>query len=80
MLGPRLEECARTLLELNGPSALELLGPVDALKLRSSLTLFARAAPDSPLFRDVLDRYYGRVADEATDDLLEDQSGGGGAP
>ena len=75
ILGQRLEECARALLELNGPSARELLGPVDAMKLRSSMTLFARAAPDSPLFQEVLERYYGGVADEATEQLLANQSG-----
>ena len=77
ILGQRLEECAHALLELNGTSARDILGPVDAMKLRSSMTLFARAAPDSPLFHDVLERYYGGVADEATDELLEhDQSDG----
>ena len=81
ILGQRLEECARALLELKGRSAREILGPVDAMKLRSSLTLFARAAPDSRLFQDVLERHYGGVADEATDELLaQEQSGGGKAP
>ena len=58
VLGARLEESARALLELDGKTATEILGPVDAMKLRSSLTLFARAAPEQPLFRDVLDRYF----------------------
>ena len=40
------------------------------MKLRSSMTLFARAAPDDRLFRDVLDRYFGGVGDDATDALL----------
>ena len=38
----------------------------DALKLRSSMTLFGRAAPDEPLFRDVLTRYFGGEEDPAT--------------
>ena len=58
VLGSRLEESVRALLELEGRTATEILGPVDAMKLRSSLTLFARAAPEQPLFREVLDRYY----------------------
>ncbi len=74
ILGQRLEECARALLELDGPSARELLGSVDAMKLRSSMTLFARAAPESGLFQEVLERYYGGVADEATEQLLGNQS------
>ena len=70
ILGKRLEECARILTELNGPTAHDIFGPVDAMKLRSSMTLFARAAPESPLFRDVLDRYFDGVADDATESLL----------
>jgi len=58
VLGSRLEESVRALLELEGRTATEILGPVDAMKLRSSLTLFARAAPEQPLFHEVLDRYY----------------------
>jgi uncharacterized protein (DUF1810 family) len=58
VLGPRLEESARALLELDGRTATEILGPVDAMKLRSSMTLFARAAPEQPLFGEVLDRYF----------------------
>ena len=55
VLGERLRECARVLTELEGRSAEQVFGGLDALKLRSSMTLFARAAPDEPLFRDVLD-------------------------
>jgi uncharacterized protein (DUF1810 family) len=58
VLGPRLRECARTLLDVEGRSAQEILGSPDDLKLRSSMTLFARAAADQDLFAAVLDRYY----------------------
>ena len=70
VLGERLEECARILTELAGTTAEQIFGSVDALKLRSSMTLFARAAPERPLFQAVLDRYYGGRADDATDALL----------
>jgi uncharacterized protein (DUF1810 family) len=70
ILGPRLQECARTLVELSPRPAHDILGATDALKLRSSMTLFARAAPESRLFQDVLDHYFGGVADEATDARL----------
>jgi uncharacterized protein (DUF1810 family) len=70
VLGPRLEECARTLTELSRRSAQEIFGPIDAMKLRSSMTLFARADPEHPLFRDVLDRYFDGRPDEATDARL----------
>ena len=48
----------------------EVLGGIDALKLRSSMTLFARAAPDEPLFAQVLDQLFGGAADDATDARL----------
>ena len=47
-----------------------ILGGVDAMKLRSSMTLFARAASDEPVFADVLDRYFGGEQDPATLALL----------
>ena len=66
ILGPRLEECARILVEQSGSTAHGIFGVTDAMKLRSSMTLFARAAPESPVFRDVLDRYFDGRPDEAT--------------
>ncbi len=62
VLGARLRECARALADLPGrPSATAVLGPVDAQKLQSSMTLFAAADPGGP-FSEVLDRYFdGRV-------------------
>lgn len=70
ILGPRLLACASAVLTVTGRSAMEILGSVDALKLRSSMTLFHRAAPAEPLFRQVLERYFGGVADPATDARL----------
>jgi uncharacterized protein (DUF1810 family) len=58
VLGPRLVECAEALLRHDGRSAEEILGYPDDLKLRSSMTLFARAADDPGPFEAVLDRYY----------------------
>lgn len=75
VLGPRLRACVQALLDLPpGPTAHAILGDIDALKLRSSLTLFARAAPDDPLFQQALDRYYAGEPDDATDDLLRSSS------
>lgn len=70
VLGPRLLECARALLAVADRSAVEILGEVDALKLRSSMTLFARAAPQEPLFREVLDRFYAGEPDRTTEQIL----------
>jgi uncharacterized protein (DUF1810 family) len=58
VLGPRLRACAEALLAVQSRSAREILGSPDDLKLRSSMTLFARAADDPALFQAVLDRYY----------------------
>ncbi len=69
-LGPRLIAAAQVLAGHTDRSAEQILGGVDALKLRSSMTLFARADPAQPVFAQVLDRFYGGEADQATDDLL----------
>ena len=71
LLGARLLECTRVLVELDGPSAEQVFGGIDAIKLRSSMTLFHRADPDNALFGEVLDRYFGGEPDEATDRLLD---------
>ncbi len=70
VLGPRLLECARALTGLTGRTAREILGETDAMKLRSSMTLFARAAPGEPVFAQVLDSYFGGEADPATERRL----------
>jgi uncharacterized protein (DUF1810 family) len=70
LLGPRLLDCTRALMQVKGCSAEEILGAIDAIKLRSSMTLFAHAAPSEPLFRQVLDRYFNGVADEAAERRL----------
>jgi uncharacterized protein (DUF1810 family) len=66
ILGPRLLECTRLLTELSGRTAQDIFGGIDAMKLRSSMTLFARAAPENSLFQRVLDDYFEGRADEAT--------------
>jgi uncharacterized protein (DUF1810 family) len=72
VLGARLRACAAALLANGGSDAEQILGAVDALKLRSSMTLFELAAPDGEtLFAEVLQRFYGGARDEATLRLLE---------
>jgi uncharacterized protein (DUF1810 family) len=70
VLGPRLLECARALLGHEDRSAAEILGEIDAVKLRSSMTLFAAADPREPVFAEVLDRFYAGARDAATERLL----------
>jgi uncharacterized protein (DUF1810 family) len=75
VLGARLHESVAAVLSVRDRTADEIMGSLDATKLRSSLTLFHRAAPDDPLFGDALDRLYGGAEDAATDDLLATNRG-----
>jgi uncharacterized protein (DUF1810 family) len=58
VLGPRLLECAQIVTAHRGLSAEHIFGGIDAIKLRSSMTLFARADPDQAIFRHVIDQYF----------------------
>ena len=66
VLGQRLREISGVLLELRGSDPVAVFGGIDSMKLKSSMTLFAVAAPDDPLFRQVLDKYYGGEQDALT--------------
>ncbi len=70
VLGPRIAECARILTELPGRDAETILGGIDAVKLRSSMTLFARASEDDSVYHAVLDQYFGGTPDPHTDARL----------
>ncbi|MDQ1530648.1 MAG: hypothetical protein QOE37_753 [Microbacteriaceae bacterium] len=70
VLGPRLREVTEAVASGPAADARSLLGSVDAQKLRSSMTLFARADPEEPLFRTVLERYFDGEPDPATDERL----------
>lgn len=69
VLGPRLRECVEALQDLTGTTAEAVLGGIDAVKLRSSLTLFIEAG-GGPLFVVALERWFDGVPDEATLDQL----------
>jgi uncharacterized protein (DUF1810 family) len=71
VLGPRLRESAHAMLAAPGESATAVLGSIDAQKLKSSMTLFLRAAADRSIFEQVLDRWFAGSVDEATDRLLD---------
>ena len=70
VLGTRLIECATILARVPGRSAEQILGEVDALKLRSCVTLFMHAAPEEPVFGQVLDRYFDGIPDPATEQRI----------
>jgi uncharacterized protein (DUF1810 family) len=66
VLGQRLVECTRLVNAVDGASAEQIFGSVDAVKFRSSMTLFAAVAPEQIEFADALRKYFGGAADEAT--------------
>ncbi len=70
VLGGRLRECAAALLAVEGRSVHQILGFPDDLKVRSSMTLFARADADQ-VFLDILDKFYEGKQDPETLALLE---------
>ena len=73
VLGPRLTETAGILAGSDSGTAEQILGGLDAQKLRSSMTLFVRADPGEPLFGQVLSRFFDGQPDAATDQILEGQ-------
>ncbi|WP_432573620.1 DUF1810 domain-containing protein [Kineococcus sp. SYSU DK005] len=70
VLGQRLRECARVLLDLPGRDPVAVFGEVDAAKLRSSMTLFAATDPEEPTFDAVLEGFFGGERDGLTEDRL----------
>jgi uncharacterized protein (DUF1810 family) len=72
VLGTRLSQICEILAGLQTLDAEHIFGAVDAKKLRSSMTLFSRAAPDEEIFRRVLAAYFDGITDAATDGLLDE--------
>jgi uncharacterized protein (DUF1810 family) len=70
VLGARLRACSQALLSLPGDDPVAVLGGIDAMKLRSSMTLFAAADPTEDVFPAVLHKYFGGEPDDATLELL----------
>lgn len=69
VLGGRLQECAQLLLQIEDRTSSEIFGGIDAIKLRSCMTLFATLS-DDPAFSNVLRRFYGGKSDQKTLDIL----------
>lgn len=73
LLGSRLLQCTEAMLDWAGTrSATDILGPIDALKFRSSMTLFETVAPGEQRFADALEGFYEGRRDEKTLELLGD--------
>lgn len=71
VLGARLRECADAVLEHNNKSAQEIFGGIDAVKLRSSMTLFDVAAEGDDLYQEVLARFFDGQPDSLTLEMLK---------
>jgi uncharacterized protein (DUF1810 family) len=70
VLGPRLKECTRLVLDVEGRSAEEIFGSPDDMKFRSSMTLFAQASTNEDIFTRALQQYFRGAPDQLTLDRL----------
>ena len=66
LLGRRLIECTQLINAIEGRSAEDIFGEIDAMKFRSSMTLFAKATPDNQVFIDALTKYFNGEVDPLT--------------
>lgn len=66
VLGERLRDCTAAVNRVSDRSAHAIFGAPDDVKFRSSMTLFAAAAPDEPLFAEALAKYFGAEPDPLT--------------
>jgi uncharacterized protein (DUF1810 family) len=71
VLGKRLLEITKVLVEINGKTALEIFGKPDERKLKSSMTLFSILNNPNPIFQQALDKYYNGMKDENTLQLIK---------
>jgi uncharacterized protein (DUF1810 family) len=71
VLGPRLQQCTLLVNLAEGRTIQEIFGSPDDLKFRSSMTLFARAAPETPIFSDALEKYFSGEPDPRTMEILD---------
>jgi len=66
VLGPRLIECTQLVNAVEGGSAEDIFGEIDAMKFRSSMTLFAISTPDNQSFIKAIDKYFAGQFDALT--------------
>lgn len=71
VLGARLKECTELVLAAQGRTALQIFGTIDEMKFRSCMTLFGLVAPDAPVFRLALEKYFGGQDDPKTLALMQ---------
>jgi uncharacterized protein (DUF1810 family) len=66
VLGSRLRECTRLVLEVEGRPVEQIFGYPDDMKFRSCMTLFAQVAPEEPIYRAALQKYFAGEPDPRT--------------
>jgi uncharacterized protein (DUF1810 family) len=66
VLGPRLMECTEIVNALHGSSAHQIFGSPDDMKFRSSMTLFHAISPETGMFKEALEKYFGGELDPRT--------------
>ena len=66
ILGERLKACTRAVLAYRDKTAHAIFGSPDDLKFRSCMTLFGRAAPEEPLYRQALEQFFEGLPDPLT--------------
>jgi len=74
ILGPRLRECTKLVLEVEGRSIRQIFGTPDDLKFRSSMTLFANAAREDRIFEQALQKYFAGQPDTVTIEKLQEKN------
>ncbi|GAB3799698.1 DUF1810 domain-containing protein [Spirosoma humi] len=70
VLGSRLINISKALLGIEGKTANQILGSIDELKLRSSMTLFNALTNTDPVFQAVIDKFFDGQDDLKTRSLL----------
>jgi uncharacterized protein (DUF1810 family) len=71
VLGPRLRECSRLVILIEGHSIDYIFGYIDGIKFRSSMTLFAHATADNYVFKEAIDKYFEGEFDSLTLERLD---------
>ncbi|MCH9632908.1 MAG: hypothetical protein S4CHLAM6_12520 [Chlamydiae bacterium] len=66
LLGKRLLECSKILLNIDGKGINEIFAYPDNIKLQSSMTLFVKAAPSENIFQQVIEKYFDGKLDDKT--------------
>ena len=70
ILGPRLRDCTKLVVDIEGRSIREIFGYLDDMKFRSSMTLFRQATVNNGIFKTALRKYFGGKQDQMTLDRL----------